>query len=462
MRKQIYLYILIFLCIFSPLSANQIQYSKMKLSKSMNNNRSALQKKIFGWIPGSSLSNLNSIRFDLLTDVSFFPDDAISDDGSLNGIEKRILSSNLIQMAHLNNVNVILTIPLLKESEVGTFLSSLENQNNLFNNIRDLLKTTDFDGINLDFENIPENNKNDYNGFVKKLYDKFKMSKSNFTISLELPAWSGKKSYDIRNLQNNCDYFVLMGYDYHYKGDEVAGPNAPLPLSTKWDLNITKSINYYESVGINNTKLLLAVPYYGFLWQTESGSLGSKIKGDVKSKEIYYKTFRNNYLTRYKRLWDDHSLTPWFSYQDTEGRWFQGWYEDEISLVHKYKYLKEKNLLGIGIFQVGNDDGFNELWGAIEKEFSAMDTNIEGAEIFSFEINKNINKGSLSFNIPVEDKVRISLHDKSGKEVILITDELHQKGYNLVEFETLKLTQNEYFCKMIYRTYTKAKYYKFN
>ena len=45
------------------------------------------------------------------------------------------------------------------------------------------------------------------------------------------------------------------------------------------------------------------------------------------------------------------------------------WYDDEESLLAKYSLATDKKLKGVGMWALGYDDGFNQLWNALREYF---------------------------------------------------------------------------------------------
>ena len=67
-------------------------------------------------------------------------------------------------------------------------------------------------------------------------------------------------------------------------------------------------------------------------------------------------------------MWDASSQTPWYRFQNPD--WIQTWYDDSLSLSKKYDFVNAKNIGGIGIWALGYDDGYNELWGALRDKIT--------------------------------------------------------------------------------------------
>ena len=66
---------------------------------------------------------------------------------------------------------------------------------------------------------------------------------------------------------------------------------------------------------------------------------------------------------------DSESQTPWYKYENPT--WFQTWYDDSLSLSKKYDFAISKKLGGVGIWALGYDDGYDELWNALSEKMGA-------------------------------------------------------------------------------------------
>ena len=67
-----------------------------------------------------------------------------------------------------------------------------------------------------------------------------------------------------------------MGYDYHI-GNETQGAVAPLRSSENSSLSLSNTVQYYLEQGIDPSKTILALPYYGSLWKGELSQSGSNV-----------------------------------------------------------------------------------------------------------------------------------------------------------------------------------------
>jgi spore germination protein YaaH len=147
-----------------------------------------------------------------------------------------------------------------------------------------------------------------------------------------------------------ADYVIIMGYDEHFAGSEVAGSVA--------------SIGYVRN-GIEKTleevpaeKVINAVPFYTRLWHTNNdGELSSSALG----MNTAAKTVANNGATP---EWSEEAGQYYAEFENSDG-FYQVWLEEEASIEEKAKLLKEYGLAGIASWRLGYEK--NEIWDVILK-----------------------------------------------------------------------------------------------
>ena len=52
------------------------------------------------------------------------------------------------------------------------------------------------------------------------------------------------------------------------------------------------------------------------------------------------------------------------------GNWHQAWVDDETTMKYKYDLIQQRDIGGIGIWALGYDDGYTEMWDLIRDRFS--------------------------------------------------------------------------------------------
>ncbi|MDD3474327.1 MAG: glycosyl hydrolase family 18 protein [Candidatus Dojkabacteria bacterium] len=320
----------------------------------------ALSKEVMGFYPNWLSSDLYlTLNYNTLTTIawSFL---GVNSDGSL--IKTSYPPTNLINYAHSRGTRVVVSVnPGWGAPVINTILSSPGLQSTLINNLVYEVQTHGFDGVDIDFEGFPttnpvngQSNRTLFTTFMTSLSNALHSINSNYKISVDIPPVDWENVFDTSALSPYVNYFMLMGYDYHWASGPTAGAVAPLP-------SVINSINTYLQ-SIPNSKLLLGVPYYGYEWTTQTQQPDSPTIGSGIS--VTY----NNALIRagiYGRQWNSTWSSPY--YLTGTG---QGWYDDAQSLSLKYDVVNQKNLAGIGIWALGFNGTHIELPNLILNKFS--------------------------------------------------------------------------------------------
>ena len=318
-------------------------------------------RKVFGYHPYWQGTKWQNYNFELLSTIAYFSAES-DENGELIDLHGWP-ATDLINKAHDNGVEVVLTVTLFSKTKLETLLSSNENRKRLIDNLKFEIERAGADGVNIDFESFPESQKLNLIKFVKDLRSSLRSSIPNAQVTLATPAVDWNNAWDFKSLANESDGLFIMGYDYHWKGSTLTGPVAPL---TGGSYNVSNTINTYLSVTENNLdKIILGVPYYGYSWPSLSGEKGSNTTG-TGSAELFSSAEAK--ALSYGKKWDASSQTPWYRFQNPD--WIQTWYDDSLSLSKKYDFVNAKNLGGIGIWALGYDDGYNELWGALRDKIT--------------------------------------------------------------------------------------------
>lgn len=324
-----------------------------------------LTKKVFGFHPYWMNSAWKTYDFNLLSSIAYFGAD-LNGDGTI-GQKHDWPVTDLISAAHQRNIKVSLVAKNFSTTSIRNLLSSKKNRDNAINNLLKEVKAGNGNGVNIDFEYVPGDQRDNFTTFIKDLSETFHREIPGSEISLDAPAVDWNNSWNIPELVKHADLIMIMGYDYHYIGSLEAGPAAPLESGNLWskEYNVTKSLDYYVNLaGNNKNKILLGVPYYGYDFPTVSHSIPSSTTGTASA--IKYNILKENIESgKRDRLWNNDSHTPYYLYND--GKPHQVWFDDEESLGKKYNIVNERNAGGIGIWALGYDFGRTELWNEISK-----------------------------------------------------------------------------------------------
>jgi spore germination protein YaaH len=321
------------------------------------------KKEILGFFPYWMLPEESKINLDVLTSVSLFGlevdgagniasiNDEQSEDGSIWDNPKL---DNFIKRARAQDLKIYLTLKAFNNSSIESLTKSDVAQKNLITNALYLVNSKEIDGINIDFEHIGNVSSEIRDGFTRLITNLNSELKRQFpdailTVDTYLVSGAEKQLFNLPILAKNVDAFVIMGYDMHTPN---GGPGSISPMGG--DKNIIGYVqNYLEQV--DSSKLILAVPYYGYDWPIDVASPSADMVKALPYAEIAQQS-KDSQLS-----WNETSQTPYFAYKDTNGKDRIIHYDNVRSLGIKYDFINIKNLKGVGIWTLGYDGQNQDL-----------------------------------------------------------------------------------------------------
>ena len=324
-------------------------HEKTNQSKSMAINSNAdttsikKSKEVFGFHPYWSSNSLENYNYKLLSSISYFAYDLDPNTGKYKTL-RDWKTTKLIDSAKANNTKVYLTVTNFLEENNITFLNNKKAQETSISTILQLLIEREAYGVTIDFEDIPCIGKDTiytrkYSNYIKNLYTRLKEFDKKVVVML--PAIDIQNCFDVTKLYPYVEYFIVMGYNYYGSWSDVAGPVAPLhgeKLWTQWSLEAT--IESYLKKNIPKEKIVLAIPNYGNVWETENDNVPSYTKKFISN--LSYKTIKKKY-SRKKVYFEPESQTNYLNFKDGK-KFMQVWFDDARSLGKKYDYINNMEL----------------------------------------------------------------------------------------------------------------------
>lgn len=244
---------------------------------------------------------------------------------------------------------------------LNTFLSNSASQSNFFTSVIKLLKTNQVGGVNIYFSGLTGASRYRFTNFIQNLYQYCKSNYAGFKLSITVPGIGNSDAYNLQDLDAYTDRFIL---DFTKFNSGKAGPINP--LKGYQNNNIQSAISRFINRGIATNKFYMCLPYHGVRWTfTKTMPRGGS--------PVYlpYKDIRSHYSTSFYNL----DTTTCFSTElraknvtDTV------WFDDENTLAKKYDFALLSKLGGVAIFNLGDGDGYSELWDALAEKFLDIDT----------------------------------------------------------------------------------------
>lgn len=198
------------------------------------------------------------------------------------------------------------------------------------------------DGINIDFENMKQEDKDMYSRFIIELTPRLK--DMGLVVSVDVTAPDGSETWSMcfdRNVIGDvADYIIFMAYDQYGTSSNKSGTTA----GYDW---VNVSLNkFLKTEEIKSDKIILAIPLYTRLWTEDSSG---KV---VKQTTVSLKNMYNVIPDGVEKQWDDNLKQYYVEYQD--GQYTKKiWIEDEKSLKEKISLIKNNNLAGVASWEKG-------------------------------------------------------------------------------------------------------------
>lgn len=398
----------------------------------------ALNKKVFGFLPywEQSSGAHNNIRYDLLTHLACF-DFLVQLDASIATPAGWPWTAE-INAAHAQGVKVIMTVVNFgggdgADAVVWELITNPTKKTLFFNNVKSLIETYNLDGVNIDFEGMATNHRGaELNAFLSDLTTFIHVELPGKEVSFDGPAvnWGG---WDIEGLVDSVDYVVIMAYDYTSANSANSGPVAPLIHHTSWKRFVKRTIEtgtYAVPTANNPEKLIMAVPYYGQHWKTETSVSESATISHVSSTR-----YRNTVTEADSHggfIWNSDFEYPWYRWTDGTN-WNQVWIDNELSISKKFDLAIANNLGGVGMWALNYDGGRPELWELINTKFGAT-ASVGDATLNQIKIHPNPTSGYINITHANAVKfTKMELFNVMGASVLKVTS--HFENINMTSLE---------------------------
>lgn len=279
----------------------------------------------------------------------------IDSDGSFNE-NVGTAGKQYIEWAHNNGYKVW---PMVQNAEAGikvtsNILNDYEKRQMVIEKIVDVCVEYKLDGINIDFENMYEKDKEVFSRFVIELVPR--MKEIGIVTSVDLTAPDGAPNwslcYDRTVLGNVADYLAFMAYDQYGTSSTKAGTTA----GYNWiETNLVKFLETYE---VDSEKIILGIPFYTRIW-TETAD------GTVSSKVVNMKDVEKNIPDGIEKVWDD-KLKQYYVEYKSKSTTKKMWIEDLESIEAKVSLVSKYNLAGVSAWE--KDRELEGTWELINQE----------------------------------------------------------------------------------------------
>jgi spore germination protein YaaH len=156
------------------------------------------------------------------------------------------------------------------KTNVHAFLANQNKVQELIKQIHKSAPKNNWNGINLDIENVNTGDREAFSQFIINL--SHELNKTSIVLSIDLPPDPDGKNnqqspFDRKVIGEYCNYAVFMGYDQHWSTDPIPGP----VTSLSW---LKQNLQEFIQTGISPQKIILGLPAYTRIWeQNQQGGI---------------------------------------------------------------------------------------------------------------------------------------------------------------------------------------------
>ena len=265
------------------------------------------------------------------------------------GTISSLASADYVKLAHEKGLEVWGLIDNFNK-DVSTLdtLSNRTSREHLIQKLIEEAARVGLDGINVDFETLTQEEAPHFIQFIREL--SISCRKNNLVLSIDDPVPQFTSFYNRKEQGIVADYVIIMGYDEHTDGTEIAGSVASLPFVEEGIQQTLKEVP--------KNKVINGVPFYTRLWFTDNaGTVTSEIMGMDQADKIVAEMGMEKYWNK--------EVSQNYAELATDNGLYQIWLEDEQSLDAKMQLIQKYELGGVAEWKLGFERA--DVWNTISQ-----------------------------------------------------------------------------------------------
>jgi cellulose synthase/poly-beta-1,6-N-acetylglucosamine synthase-like glycosyltransferase/peptidoglycan/xylan/chitin deacetylase (PgdA/CDA1 family)/spore germination protein YaaH len=263
--------------------------------------------------------------------------------------------------------------------------------------LQNFIAQFDLQGVNIDFESVPDRAQADLVTFMRELHAAFKPLHLEVTQSLPLDD----DTFDYRALAEHNDALVLMGYDEH---EESSAPGAV--ASQAWlEANLRSRV---AQLGTN--KVILALGNYGYDWT----------RGQRGATELSFQDAQATARDSDGEISLGDTLNPHFRYDDDNGRTHEVWYLDAVSAYDQTLAAARMGVGSYALWRMGQEDP--SVWRVLNRRAS-LDSSSFGTVHYGYDLDYQGTGELLKVASTAHDGARTVTRDPSSG--LFTTETMH-------------------------------------
>lgn len=252
----------------------------------------------------------------------------------------------ILTFLRANNIQIIPVIANVYEGTwndevVRDILNDPQRRDAHVKAIVDLVVSRQYDGIDIDYENLRGSDRDVVSQFLTQLSDALHAQNKLLTVDVFAKTYepgesSSARAQDWHIIGQVADQVRIMIYNYHWMSS-APGPIAPITWADQ--------VAAFATSLIPREKIILGFGLYGIDWIGKSGN-------EFQWQEL------TDLATLHKESiqWDETSMSPWFQYTDKQGEEHTVWFENAASVSAKLDLVTKYQVAGVHFWRLGGED----------------------------------------------------------------------------------------------------------
>lgn len=203
-----------------------------------------------------------------------------------------------------------------------------------------------FQGVTVDFENLPDSAQPDLKQFLGELADAF--APHGWGIVLSVPF--DDEAWDYAGLAKIVDFELLMAYDQHWAGQDPGSVAAQDWFESTLDKRMKE---------LDPDQTIIAIGSYGYDWA----------KGKTAEAVTFQDAMDRAADAQADISFDDDTQNPHFSYSEDNGTVHQLWFLDAATAYNQIHAADGYQPYGYAVWRLGSEDP--SIWPLLGRPYGA-------------------------------------------------------------------------------------------
>jgi peptidoglycan-N-acetylglucosamine deacetylase len=216
----------------------------------------------------------------------------------------------------------------------------------LVGEIKTFLDTNKFQGVTIDFEELPPAAQPNLKLFLQEMSEAF--ADANYAIVLSVPF--DDDAWDYESYASIADFMLLMGYDEHWDDGEpgsIAGQG--------WfEKTLDKRMRTLDP-----RRTIIAIGGYGYDW----------VKGMPTAELTFQEAVLSAKDSEADIIFDSATSNPHFSFIEDDGKRHDVWFLDGVTAFNEIRAADSYRPAGYALWRLGSEDP--SIWSVLGRAYDA-------------------------------------------------------------------------------------------